>query len=88
MYLRSFFSSVAVSGEAVTTSTCLPAIGVAMSGMPTPSSSRVRSRFMYSMALAANASNCAAMPALASMSRSAIDSGVCSVPCATSVSPT
>ena len=87
MYFFSDFSWALVSADAATSSTCRSARSVLISGMPTPSSSSVRSRFMYSIALAANASNWADIPVFASIIRSAMDSGVCSVPCAIGSSP-
>ena len=82
MYFFSDFSCALVSADAATSSTCRSASSVLISGMPTPSSSSVRSRFMYSMALAAKASSCADIPVFASIIRSATDSGVCSTPSA------
>ena len=74
MYFLNALSCFVVSAEPATSSTCRPSSSVLTSGIPTPSSSSVRSRFMYSMALAANASSWADMPVLASIIRSAIDS--------------
>ena len=58
-----------------------------MSGTPTPSSSKARSRRMNSMVLAAKASSWLEMPARASTMRSAMDWESCLVPRATASSP-
>ena len=87
MYFFSDFSWALVSADAATISTWRSASSVLISGMPTPSSSRVRSRFMYSIALAANASSCADIPVFASIIRSATDSWVCRTPSAMTSSP-
>ena len=84
MYLRKREGPRRGRRPGATTSTCRPRIGTYSSGTPWPSSTRPRSRRRNSIVLAENASSWADMPALASISWSATDSGVCSTPRASS----